>query len=222
MKTQNIDRGGQPSPPATLATATGKTLVWDLPVRVFHWSLALAFTIAFVSSESERWQLVHIASGYVTAALIAFRLLWGLIGSRYARFTEFVRGPAAIRAYLGGMLRLHPPHYTGHNPAGALAVLALLGLGLLTAGSGWMTFNEVGGEWLEDLREGAAETMLALVFLHIGAVVLSSVLHGENLIAAMWTGYKKGRPEAGIHRAHAGVALGVLVLIGGAIYLTLV
>ncbi|MDE2586184.1 MAG: cytochrome b/b6 domain-containing protein [Betaproteobacteria bacterium] len=223
VQLRQADESVEPVTVAEPGSATrGRMLVWDLPVRLFHWSLALAFSIAFLSSESERWQLVHIASGYVVAALIAFRLVWGLVGSRYARFAEFVRGPAAIREYVSGMLRLRPPHYTGHNPAGALAVLALLGLGLFTAVTGWMTFNEVGGDWLEEVHEGAAGAMLALVGIHVGAVVLSSLVHRENLVAAMWHGYKAGAPEAGIRRAHAGVALGVLALIAGAIYLAVV
>lgn len=202
----------------------GKTLVWDLPVRVFHWSFALSFAVAFLSSESERWQAIHVASGHAAAALIFFRLLWGVIGSRHARFAAFVRGPAAIGAYLRGLCRLRPPHATGHNPAGALAVLALLGLGLLTVATGWMRFNEIGGalagDWLEDLHEGVAEAMLALVFIHIGAVVASSALHRENLIAAMWHGRKRGKAEDGIGRSHAGVALGLLALVGAVVYLT--
>lgn len=198
-----------------------KILVWDMPVRLFHWSLALAFTTAFITSESERWQLIHIASGYVVAVLIVFRLLWGLVGSRYARFSQFVRGQTAIREYLLGMLRLRPPHYTGHNPAGALAVLALLGLGLLTAATGWMTFNEVAGDWLEEVHEGVASAMLGLVFVHVAAVLWSSLLHRENLVAAMWHGYKQGRPEDGIARRYLPVAVGLLALIGGAIALAL-
>jgi len=196
-----------------------RILVWDLPVRFFHWSLALSFAIAYLTSESERWQLVHVTSGYVLAALIGFRLIWGFVGSRYARFSEFVRGPGAVRDYLLGMLRLRPPHYTGHNPAGALAVLALLSLGLLTAASGWATFNEIGGDLFEELHEGVANTMLAIVVIHIAAVLFSSLVHGENLVAAMVHGFKRGSASLAISRSYWGVALAVLALIGGTIFL---
>ena len=205
-----------------IKSSKNRILVWDLPVRIFHWSLALSFAVAYLSSESERWQLVHIASGYVLAALIIFRLIWGFVGSRYARFSEFVRGPAAIRDYLLGLLRLRPPHYTGHNPAGALAVLALLTLGLLTAASGWANLNEIGGELanrlLEELHEGAAAIMLAVVGIHVAAVLLTSVLHRENLVAAMISGYKRGRAELGIARPYWSVALAVLALIAGTVF----
>lgn len=197
----------------------GRILVWDLPVRFFHWSLALSFATAYVTSESERWQLIHITSGYVLAALIAFRLIWGMIGSRYARFSEFVRGPGAVKGYLLGLLRLRPPHYTGHNPAGALAVLALLSLGLLTAASGWANFNEIGGKLLEELHEGAANIMLAVVGIHVAAVLLTSLLHRENLVASMLSGFKRGSADLAIQRSYWGVALAVLALIGGTIFL---
>lgn len=197
----------------------GRILVWDLPVRLFHWSLALSFATAYVTSESERWQLIHITSGYVLAALIAFRLIWGMVGSRYARFSEFVRGPGAVKGYLLGLLRLRPPHYTGHNPAGALAVLALLSLGLLTAASGWANFNEIGGKLLEELHEGAANIMLAVVGIHVAAVLLTSLLHRENLVASMLSGFKRGSADLAIQRSYWGVALAVLALIGGTIFL---
>ena len=196
-----------------------KILVWDLPVRFFHWSLALSFAVAYLSSESERWQLVHITSGYVLVALIVFRLIWGFTGSRYARFSEFVRGPGAIKDYLLGLLRLRPPHYTGHNPAGAVAVLALLSLGLVTAASGWANFNEIGGKLLEELHEGAASIMLTVVGIHVAAVLLTSLLHRENLVASMIHGFKQGRANLGISRPYWGVALAVLALIGGTIFI---
>jgi cytochrome b len=196
-----------------------RILVWDLPVRLFHWSLALSFATAYITSESERWQLVHITSGYVLVALIVFRLIWGVVGSRYARFSEFVRGPGAIKDYLLGLLRLHPPHYTGHNPAGALAIVALLSLGLLTAAAGWATFNELGGDILEELHEGAANIMLAVVGIHVGAVLLSSLLHRENLVASMVNGLKRGSADLAISKSYWGVALAVLALIGGTIFL---
>lgn len=196
-----------------------RILVWDLPVRFFHWSLALSFATAYITSESERWQLVHITSGYVLVALIVFRLIWGVVGSRYARFSEFVRGPGAIKDYLLGMLHLRPPHYTGHNPAGALAIVALLSLGLLTAAAGWATFNELGGDILEELHEGAANIMLAVVGIHVGAVLLSSLLHRENLVASMVNGLKRGSADLAISKSYWGVALAVLALIGGTIFL---
>ena len=136
-----------------------KILVWDLPVRVFHALLALSFFGAFITAESERWARVHIALGYTVAGLVAFRLLLGLLGTRTARFASFVRSPRAAWAYLKSLLGPRPQHHVGHNPAGGWAIVGLLGLALVTTLSGWLQFNDLGPGWLEDLHEGAANTM---------------------------------------------------------------
>ena len=190
-------------------------LVWDLPVRVFHGLLALSFAGAYVTAESERWRLAHVTLGYTVGGLIVFRLLWGLIGTRHARFASFVRGPAAVLRYLRSLLSAQPEHHVGHNPAGALAIVALLGLGALLVLTGWATYNDVGGEWLEDLHEGVANTMLAVVLVHIGAVLLSSRLHHENLVRAMVTGRKQGAPSEGVRRAWRVPALLLLAAVLG-------
>ena len=102
--------------------------VWDWPVRVFHWSLAACVFIAFFTGESERFSLWHQTLGYVAGGLLAFRLVWGLIGTRYARFTEFVRGPAQLWSYVKSLRSDQPQHFVGHNPVGAVAVMVLMSL----------------------------------------------------------------------------------------------
>lgn len=179
---------------------TERILVWDLPTRLFHWLLAATFAGAWLTADSERWIDVHVILGYTFAGLIAFRLVWGFLGSRYARFSSFVAGPGAVRRYLGSILAFRPEHHAGHNPAGGWAVLALLGLGAVTALAGFLSYNDYGGHWLEELHEGAASAMLGLVFVHIGAVILSSLIHRENLVRAMITGLKRGAPADGIRR----------------------
>ncbi|OOG39914.1 cytochrome b/b6 domain-containing protein [Polaromonas sp. A23] len=197
------------------AQAAVRMLVWDAPVRVFHWLLALSFAGAYITAESESWRLLHVTLGYTLAGLVVFRVLWGLIGTRYARFSTFVRGPRAVAGYLRAMVRGRPEHHVGHNPAGALAIVALLGLAALIAATGWATYNDVGGGWLEDLHELAANTMLAVVGLHIAGVVVASWLHRENLVRAMVTGYKTGSPQDGIARAWRSVAALMLVAVLG-------
>lgn len=196
---------------STHTSTSMRILVWDLPTRVFHWLLALSFAGAYLTAESERWRLVHVTLGYTVGGLLVFRLLWGLVGTRHARFASFVRGPAAVLRYLRSLVAGRPEHYTGHNPAGALAIVALLALGGLLVLTGWSTYNDVGGEWLEDLHEGVAGVMLAVVGVHVGAVLLSSVLHHENLVRAMVSGRKQGAPQDGIRRAWR--VLGVLLLL---------
>lgn len=188
-----------------------RILVWDAPVRVFHWLLVLSFAGAYLTAESERWRLLHVSLGYTMGGLLAFRILWGLLGTRHARFTSFVRGPAAVMRYLRSLLSKQPEHHVGHNPAGAIAIVLLLLLGGTVVASGWATYNDLGGEWLEELHEGAANVMLALVGVHVVAVALSSWLHRENLVRAMVTGQKEGAPEDGIHRPWRPLAMLVLL-----------
>jgi len=103
-----------------------KILVWDAPVRVFHWLMVLSFAGAYLTAESERWRLVHVSLGYTMGGLVAFRILWGLLGTRHARFASFVRGPAAVMRYGRALLNGTPEHHVGHNPAGAVAIVLLL------------------------------------------------------------------------------------------------
>lgn len=181
-------------------------LVWDAPVRVFHWLLVLSFAGAWLTAESERWRLVHVTLGYTMAGLVAFRLVWGLIGTRHARFAAFVRGPAAAWRYLAALLRGRPEHHAGHNPAGALAIVALLVLIGATAASGFATYEDLGGEWLEELHELAANTLLAVVLVHLAGVLVGSLAHRENLVRSMLTGRKLVPPHEGIRGAWRTVA----------------
>lgn len=192
-----------------------RILVWDLPLRLFHWSLAAAFVGAFLTAESERYRDVHVALGYTFFGLLAFRFLWGLIGTRYARFASFAFGPRAVLAYLRSLLTARPDHHLGHNPAGSWAIFALLGLGLATAATGYMTYEDVGGKWTEELHEGAANALLALVVVHVAGVIVGSLLHRENLVAAMLTGRKRGAPSEGIagSRWATAVALASVVAV---------
>jgi cytochrome b len=189
---------------------TERILVWDLPTRLFHWLLAATFAGAWLTADSERWIDAHTTLGYSFAGLIAFRLLWGFIGTRYARFSSFVAGPRPVLRYLGSILKAKPERHVGHNPAGGWAVLGLLGLGAVTALTGYLNFNDYGGHWLEELHEGAASAMLGLVLVHIAAVALSSLIHRENLVRAMVTGLKHGLRSEAIRRPQW-IAAGALV-----------
>ena len=189
-----------------------RILVWDVPTRLFHWLLALSFLGAFLTADSERLRNLHVAAGYGCMALILFRVLWGLIGTRHARFRSFLYGPREIFGYLRSIAAGSPRHYVGHNPVGGVAVLLLLGLGLATAVSGWATLNEIGGDACEDLHEGLAISMLVLVCVHVAGVIASSVLHRENLVLGMVTGRTRGPRGAAIGRrcVWVGAALALL------------
>ena len=211
MNTRFASRG---EAPPTDAARPG-ILVWDAPVRVLHWLMVLSFTGAYLTAESERFSLLHVTLGYTMAGLVGFRILWGLVGTKHARFSNFVRAPKAAARYLGSMLRGEPEHHTGHNPAGALAIVCLLGLAAATTASGWATYNDFAGGWTEDFHEGAAGLMLAVVGVHVAGVLLGSWLHRENLVASMVSGLKRGRPEEGIRAAWRTVAALVLASVLG-------
>jgi cytochrome b len=173
---------------------TQRILVWDLPTRIFHWTLALSFAGAYLTAESERWRDIHVLLGYAMLGLIAFRLVWGFVGSRYVRFGLMVRCSAFVTSYFAELFRGEAWHPVGYNPAGVIVILLLLLLGIVSCVSGWAVYEEMGGDWLEDLHNYISYAMLAVVFVHIAGVLVVSYLQRENLIVAMITG-KKRREE---------------------------
>lgn len=170
--------------------STAEVRVWDPLLRLFHWSLATLMLIAFLAEDSA-W--LHETAGYGVAGLVAFRLGWGLIGPRHARFRDFVTGPDEVKAYLRGLLSGHPRRYLGHNPAGGWMILALLSLTGLTAATGILSVSDAfwGSKILEELHEGLANLTLLCIFGHLAGVAVSSLAHRENLVRAMITGTKK-------------------------------
>lgn len=194
-----------------------KILVWDWPVRLGHWLQAGGFILAWLTAESETFRLVHVVAGSIVLGVASFRLVWGLVGSRHARFADFVRGPRQVWRYLSSLFAMQPEHHTGHNPAGGWAILLLLNLAILTGMAGWLLYNELGGDWLEDLHEGLASALLAVVVVHLAGVLVGSLVHGENLVLAMLTGRKQGEPAEALGSARplAAVLLVAWVSLAG-------
>jgi len=172
--------------------------IWDPFVRVFHWSLVASFAVAWLSAEELRG--LHEWAGYAAGALIALRLVWGLIGTRYARFGQFIRSPVAVAAYLRDILTGREARYLGHNPAGGLMILALILTLAAVSATGWMQTTDAywGVDWVEEVHEALANLMLALVGLHVLGVMVASLRHRENLIRAMFTGRKRSPGGADI------------------------
>jgi cytochrome b len=192
-----------------------KILVWDAPVRVFHWLMVFSFAGAYLTAESERWRLIHVTLGYTMGGLVAFRIVWGLIGTRYARFSSFVRGFATVKRYVVSLLDGKPEHHVGHNPAGAVAIVLLLLSSLVIVATGWAAYNEVGGNLVEKLHDVSANFMLFIVIIHVAGVVVSSWLHHENLIRSMVTGKKIAAPNQGINTTWKFLALIVAMVTFG-------
>ena len=194
---------------------SNRILVWDLPLRVFHWVLAASFAGAFLTAESERVRDLHLLCGYTFAGAIAFRLLWGFVGTRHARFSALRFGPGASRRYLLSLLRGRPDRHLGHNPPGAVMIPLLLGLGLAIAASGWAVYADAGGEWLAEAHEIAATVMLVAVAGHVLGVMAVSVLQRENLVLPLVTGRKRGAPGEGIRSSRPLAALLLLIALAG-------
>jgi len=209
-----------------------RILIWDLPTRLFHWTLALCFALAWLTGESDRWLALHVFCGYLMLGLLAFRLVWGFAGSHFARFASFCFGPTEALAYLKQVLRGHARHHVGHNPAGSWAIYALLALtlaaglsGIVTLGAeeqhglaaGWFGLEQA--KWLKLLHEVVTTAMLLVVLGHLAGVLAESWLHRENLARAMLTGHKlaaPGTPQARPHgRVAALMALLMLAFGGG-------
>jgi cytochrome b len=165
--------------------------VWDPLVRIFHWSLVASFAVAWATGDE--WERLHIWAGYAAAALIAFRLLWGVAGPRYARFGQFVKSPGAALRYLRAMMSGHERRYLGHNPAGGLMIVALIAALAGVSLTGWMYTTDAfwGVEWVEETHEALANLLLILVGLHVAGVVVAGLRHHENLVRAMVTGRKR-------------------------------
>ena len=191
--------------------------VWDLPTRAAHWLLAGAFVVAFVSAESERWRLVHVISGAIVAGAIVFRLLWGFVGSRYARFADFVTAPRTVVAYLKSTMTGNKRHFVGHNPAGGWSVLALLAACALIVGSGLLSYFEMGPRWSGRFHEWVSNGALALSALHVLGVVAGSLLDRENLVRAMITGRKQGDSAAAIASNRPAALLVLMVICAAAV-----
>ncbi len=166
-----------------------RSLVWDLPTRLFHWSLVVLVGLAYITAEAEDTLFrLHELSGYSILVLLLFRLLWGFAGNRHARFRDFVRGWTRVRTYTRTLLTGHPENHAGHNPLGGWMILALLGTLATITGSGFFAPGDGMGE---ELHEGLSGLLLALIGVHLAGVLLHSLLTGENLVRAMWTGRKQ-------------------------------
>lgn len=181
-----------------------KTRVWDLPTRLFHWALALAVIALVITGKVGGAAMVwHFRLGHVVLALLVFRILWGLVGGRWSRFSSFLYGPGTVLAYLQGKTK--PEHAVGHNPLGALSVLALLAVGLAQALSGLMSDDEIAftgplvamvpSAWVSTAtswhKTYGQYLLLALVGLHVAAIVVYRIKKGINLVTPMVTGDKQ-------------------------------
>ncbi|MFO1152733.1 MAG: cytochrome b/b6 domain-containing protein [Rhodospirillales bacterium] len=194
LRNDVLEAGGA-MPPATSVKARITTAplvqVWDPFVRIFHWSLVGLFILAFVTGDETEW--LHLTAGYAIGGLTLLRILWGFVGPRHARFSDFVRTPREVTDYVRSASRLQAPRYLGHNPAGGAMIIALLTMLIGISVTGFMMTTDAfwGAEWVEDLHEWLVYVTLGLIALHVAGAVFAGIEHGENLVKAMITGRKR-------------------------------
>ncbi|MDH3694170.1 MAG: cytochrome b/b6 domain-containing protein [Gammaproteobacteria bacterium] len=164
--------------------------VWDPFVRLFHWSVVILFLTNYWLIESGS---LHDWLGYTLAALVAMRLIWGVIGSPYARFSNFFPTPRRLKSYLSNLMNGQPTRNVGHNPIGSMMILILLSLLIVLSISGWMIGLDMfwGVDWVETLHETTANIIQILVVFHVAAVLAADLWHKEGLLKAMITGWKR-------------------------------
>ena len=167
--------------------------VWDPFVRVFHWSLVSCVVLNFFVVDDG--ETLHQFIGYLAAGLVAARFVWGFVGSEYARFANFFPTPVRLRAHLAAMRTGRRDFQPGHNPLGALMMLALMALVLALGLTGFLQTTDAfwGEEWLEQIHEALAATLIALAGIHAAAAIVMGRLERVNLVGAMITGIKRTR-----------------------------
>ena len=182
--------------------------VWDLPTRLFHWTLVLLMVLQWWSAEQSGMMEWHIWGGYTVLVLVLFRLIWGFTGSETARFSNFISCPSNAFHYLKALLRGETPHYHGHNPMGAWSIVALLLLLLVQTITGLFSNDDVlfngplyrwvsksTSDWLTTLHKVSFNLLLAMIAVHLSAVFFYLLVKRENLIRPMVTGNKQLAPE---------------------------
>ncbi|WP_237155149.1 cytochrome b/b6 domain-containing protein [Oryzibacter oryziterrae] len=175
---------GADAPPRTVR-------VWDPVVRLFHWTVVTACLLnLFILRPGKTY---HRYVGYVVIAALVIRIVWGFVGTHYARFSEFFPTPGRLLPYLRDLLKGQEPRHLGHNPAAAVMMFALMVLLAGTAGTGWMSTLDAfwGEEWLEELHEAFANAIMVLAFVHAAAAIVESWRQRENLVWSMVTGRKR-------------------------------
>lgn len=199
MNSNDNDTSGDP-----VHSVPRRVTVWDLPTRLFHWLLVAFVATSFVTAEiGGNAMQIHEWSGFVILSLLIFRVGWGFFGSRTARFTDFVRGPKAVLSYAGGLLRKDSPPHFGHNPLGGWSIVAMLltlfvqaGTGLfanddiLTEGPLYSWVSKATSDFITDIHQWNQGVIVALVAIHLLAILFYFLVKRENLVRPMITGVR--------------------------------
>jgi len=215
--------------------ATNKILVWDIPVRVFHWALALLIFTSWYTMEVSFNPDIHMTSGYAILSLLLFRIVWGLAGPVYARFTTMLYRPGTVLEYSKSLFSRTKTGYAGHNPLGGISVVLMLALLLVQTVSGLFVYDETDFVWgplsgkvsaglsatLTSIHHTNVDILLVFIGLHVTAVLYYQFFKKESLINAMITGRKSdisGNREE-IRSSRIPLAILVLAVASATVYL---
>jgi cytochrome b len=217
------------------ATPGQRLLVWDLPTRLFHWLLVVLVIASFVTAKiGGIWMPYHVLSGCTILGLLLFRIIWGFMGGRYARFSAFIRSPSKVIKHTQTMLKKEAPKYPGHNPLGGWSVVAMLiallvqvvtGLfandDIFTEGPLYPWVSKATSDWLTHIHRLNQNVIIVLITIHVTAVLFYLIIKKENLILPMFSGHKYWDQEAQASTNQVGLALIVAGFLAVAIYLLL-
>lgn len=210
--------------------------IWDIPVRLFHWAIVGLVLALWITAEQD-WMEIHVYCGITVLVLVLFRVLWGIFGSTYARFSQFVCGIPTVINYIANVFKHQPTTYLGHNPLGGWSVVLLLTMLFVQVMTGLFAYDDVAtegplyhlvsentGEWLSEIHEIGFNVLLVLIAVHVSAIFFYRIFKRENLVRPMLTGQKWVTADTSIPAVHfvsSGLALLFLGLVAILVYILL-
>jgi cytochrome b len=196
-----------------IAQLSKRMMSWDAVVMVSHWLLAICFVGAVITQDSEKYRLLHVTMGYTMFGLVAFRLVWGFIGGKYARFNSIYPRIKKVIEYLKSLFTAEPQAFIGFHAIGFLAAYLLLAVILMVTISGYIVYEELGPDLFEDLHETLGNLLIAIVVIHIGGVVINAVIQKVKLaMSTEQTGAAK-RVAASIERSRPYKWMAALIIL---------
>jgi len=218
MKTMSASHAEAPgatpvsAAPAAAGARPSRRII-DAPTRAFHWLMALSFLGAYLTADGERWRLVHVTLGYTLVGLIVFRLLWGMLGPRSVRLSVWAGKLRGIQPFVQSLRAGRVNWQAGQNILQTLAIVALLAGLVLTAASGYAVYEDLTGEWMEEVHDLLGNAALAIIGFHVALVLAGSLLRRQNLALTMITGRTPGRGPDLVKRNRLPLAILLLVCV---------
>lgn len=196
-----------------IAQLSKRMMSWDAAVMVSHWLLAICFLGAVITQDSEKFRLLHVTMGYTMFGLVAFRLVWGFIGGKYARFNSIYPRIKKVIEYLKSLFTAEPQAFIGFHAIGFLAAYLLLAVILMVTISGYIVYEELGPDLFEDLHETLGNLLIAIVVIHIGGVVINAVIQKVKLAMSTEQAGAARRVAASIERSRPYKWMAALIIL---------